>query len=235
MGKKTQAVPTEPNPATAAKEKREQLLASGLEFKIPDTSQDEKPTKDRILDTAITLSGERGFEACTMRELAAEVGIKAPAIYNHFSSKDMVLGAAMQHILGHFFASILKDLDEVPPGGWLEIIVRRHILFQLQHPRLSRANDALMSSPAIENNLPSDVYRRIIKVERLYVELVRSCIEVQSPGCDPRVAMMAAFGIMAMCDRVADWYDPSGPFDVEQIAERHWHMISRMIAADAES
>lgn len=233
MSKKKQATSTEPSPAVVATEKREQLLASGLEFKIPDAEEGKKPTKDRILDTAITLSGERGFEACTMRELAAEVGIKAPAIYNHFSSKEMVLGAAMQHILGHFFASVLEDLDEVPPDGWLEIVVRRHILFQLQHPRLSRANDALMSSPAIENNLPGDVYQRIIRVERLYVEMVRSCIEVQSPGLDPRVAMMAAFAVMAMCDRVADWYDPAGPFDIEQIAERHWQMISKMIEVDA--
>ncbi|HYJ21878.1 MAG TPA: helix-turn-helix domain-containing protein, partial [Solirubrobacterales bacterium] len=87
----------------AARAERLRILESGLppaDVATPAGRGEE--TKGRILDTAITLFAERGFEACTMRDIAGAVGIKAPAIYNHYGSKDDVLAAAMEHILGRF-------------------------------------------------------------------------------------------------------------------------------------
>ena len=98
-----------------------------------------------------------------MRDLAAAVGIKAPAIYNHYESKDVVLAEAMQQILGQFFSHVLAGLEELPPEEWWAAIVRRHILFQLANPRHTQANDALMGAPSTEDNLPRAVYRRIVK------------------------------------------------------------------------
>src|SRR3546814_7880048 len=37
-------------------------------------------TRERLLEAAVQLFGDRGFAATTMRDLAAAVGIKAPAI-----------------------------------------------------------------------------------------------------------------------------------------------------------
>jgi AcrR family transcriptional regulator len=44
------------------------------------------------LDAALEVFGEKGYEAGTMREIAARVGVSEPAIYRHYASKEAILG-----------------------------------------------------------------------------------------------------------------------------------------------
>jgi AcrR family transcriptional regulator len=220
--------------AEAARVERARILESGLPMgaqALPEGRGEE--TKSRILDTSITLFAERGFDACTMRDIAAAVGIKAPAIYNHYSSKDDVLAAAMEHILGRFFFILLSPLEEKPVEGWLKLLVRGHVAFQLEHPRLSQANDALLNAPGKQRVLPPDVYRRIVVVERSYVELISILVRLSVPHSNEWDGLMSGFAITAMCDRVVAWYDPNGPLEARQVADRTWKLVSRMIGASA--
>lgn len=220
--------------AEAARVERLKILESGLPMgpeALPEGRGEE--TKSRILDTAITLFAERGFEACTMRDIAAAVGIKAPAIYNHYSSKDDVLAAAMEYILGRFFFSLLAPLEDKPTEGWLKLLVRGHVGFQLEHRRLSQANDALLNAPSKERVLPPEVYRRIVGVERSYVELISILVRLSVPRSNEWDGLMSGFAITAMCDRVVAWYDPEGPLEARQVADRTWKLVSRMIGASA--
>ncbi len=190
-------------------------------------------TKRRILDTAITLFAERGFEACTMRDIAAAVGIKAPAIYNHYNAKDQVLAAAMEHIMGRFMRSLLEPLEEEPVEDWLRLIVCAHVTFQLEYPRHSQASDALLNGPNKKNALPPPVYRRLMSVQRGYVELLTALIQLSVPRGNMWDDRIAAFAVAAMCDRVVGWYDPDGPLEIEQVAHRSWKLIRRMIGVPA--
>jgi TetR/AcrR family transcriptional regulator, cholesterol catabolism regulator len=217
----------------AAEAARQRILDSGL----PLADGDPEPagrggeTKGRILDTAIAIFGERGFEACTMRDLAAEVGIKAPAIYNHYSSKEDVLAASMEHILGRFLWTLMTPLEGMPVEEWLEQIVQDHVRFQLVHRRLSRANDALLNAPGKKRILPPPVYKRIVGVERSYVDLLGVLVCLAAPESDKWDGMMSGFAIVAMCDRVASWYDPEGELSIEQVAGRSWKLTRQMIGA----
>lgn len=220
--------------AAIARAERLSIIESGLpmgEPRQPERKGEE--TKYRILDTAITLFAERGFEACTMRDIAAAVGIKAPAIYNHYSSKENVLAAAMEHIMGRFFWSLLGPLEDQPMERWLKEIVRSHVAWQLEFRRLSQANDALLNAPNKKKLLPPAVYRRVVGVQRSYIELLTALINLSVPRSAQWDARIAAFSIAAMCDRVVGWYDPKGPLEVRQVADRSWKLISRMIGASA--
>ena len=48
-------------------------------------------TKERILDCAIDLFAERGFEGVSVRDIAAAVGIKASSLYKHYENKEAIL------------------------------------------------------------------------------------------------------------------------------------------------
>lgn len=50
-------------------------------------------TKRRILDAALTLFSEKGFELVTLAEIADAVGIKAPSLYKHYKSKQDIYNA----------------------------------------------------------------------------------------------------------------------------------------------
>lgn len=45
-------------------------------------------TRQKILDEAIVLFAESGYEKASMRELAGRVHIKAPSMYAYFSGKE---------------------------------------------------------------------------------------------------------------------------------------------------
>lgn len=50
-------------------------------------------TKERILRAALDLFSEYGYEAVSVGQLAAAVGIKAPSLYKHYSSKQEIFEA----------------------------------------------------------------------------------------------------------------------------------------------
>jgi len=50
-------------------------------------------TRARILDTALGLFGERGFEGTTLQQIADLLGVTKAALYYHFKSKDDLLEA----------------------------------------------------------------------------------------------------------------------------------------------
>lgn len=46
------------------------------------------PTKEKIISEAVKLFAIEGFEASSMRKIAAKVGISEPAVYRHFKNKN---------------------------------------------------------------------------------------------------------------------------------------------------
>ena len=53
-------------------------------------------TKSKIIDAALTLFAARGYDAVSVGEIAAAVGIRAPSLYNHFESKKAIFEAIVQ-------------------------------------------------------------------------------------------------------------------------------------------
>ena len=50
-------------------------------------------TKERILEEALTLFAERGYDGTGVDGIAECVGIKGPSVYRHFKSKEDILNA----------------------------------------------------------------------------------------------------------------------------------------------
>lgn len=73
-------------------------------------------TKQNIRQTAQKLFRTRGYAAVGMRELAKEVGIEAPSIYNHYKSKDDILREICFDISEQFFQAFnaIEGMDEKP-------------------------------------------------------------------------------------------------------------------------
>ena len=48
-------------------------------------------TKEKILETALTLFAENGYNGTSVEQIAQNVGIKAPSLYKHFKGKEDIL------------------------------------------------------------------------------------------------------------------------------------------------
>lgn len=56
----------------------------------------QEDTKKKILDKALELFSTQGYDAVSVGQIAKAVGIKAPSLYNHFSSKQAIFDAIVE-------------------------------------------------------------------------------------------------------------------------------------------
>jgi len=88
-----------------------------------------------IVEAARQMFAEEGFEAVTMRKLAARIEYSPTAIYLHFKDKHAVLEAVCEET----FASLARRLEKLaarplPPLVFLRDGLRLYVQFGLQHP-----------------------------------------------------------------------------------------------------
>lgn len=62
------------------------------------TSSPHSPTKNRILMAAVQLFARDGYEAVTVEQIAAAVGIKAPSLYKHYKSKRDIFDSILRRM-----------------------------------------------------------------------------------------------------------------------------------------
>lgn len=85
-------------------------------------------TRQNIRNTAQRLFRERGYAAIGMRELARQVGIEAPSIYNHYKSKDDLLREICFDIAAQFFAAFDKQVNPTDkPLQQLKSAITAHV------------------------------------------------------------------------------------------------------------
>lgn len=54
-------------------------------------------TKERILDEALMLFSENGYDGTSVEQIAEKVGIRAPSLYKHFKGKEDILNAIIDN------------------------------------------------------------------------------------------------------------------------------------------
>lgn len=77
----------------------------------PDKVKKSDETRSRILEAALRVFGERGFERATMREIATEAGVATGAAYYYFDSKDSIVMAFYERAQATMHPQIEAALD----------------------------------------------------------------------------------------------------------------------------
>ena len=73
----------------------------------------QRQRRRRIIDSAVSLAAEGGYDAVQMREVAARADVALGTLYRYFSSKEHLLVAAMAEQVG----GLRQRLAERPPSG----------------------------------------------------------------------------------------------------------------------
>lgn len=195
-------------------------------------SGDDLATRNRLLVAAVKLFADRGYEASSMRELAAEVGVKAPAIYNHFESKSEVLVLAVDYALSDFLLTVLTGLEDFEPSERLFELLRRHALYKTADVALSRAQDRLVDASFMSRALPEAELGRYTSALAGYRAIVRDLLLLAAPQTanDPTVHVpVLVSALIEVVDRVSAWFRPDGTLTGDQIASQCVVIARRMV------
>jgi AcrR family transcriptional regulator len=187
--------------------------------------------RERILASAIDIAADRGFEACTVREVATAVGIKAPGLYSHFVSKEAIITEAISRVLTDFSVRVAGPVEPANPEAVLRETVRRHVFYQIDNRRIAKVTDLLLNRESTHHFLPEEDHASLLAVQRSYFDLVRDRVTAFAPAPAAATSTVATMAIIAMCDRVATWYKPDGPLTADEVAEQHWQLARRMLGA----
>ncbi|MCR6105044.1 TetR/AcrR family transcriptional regulator [Salipaludibacillus agaradhaerens] len=87
-----------------------------------------KQKRARILQTAIVLFAEAGYEGTTIKQVAAKAGVSFGSVFTYFETKETLFHAAVTEPLDHFSKKIM-DFDDASekPLEELENMIGQHI------------------------------------------------------------------------------------------------------------
>ena len=94
-----------------------------------------KETERRILNAALDLMRDRGFDKVSIRDICKEAGITTGAFYHHFSSKEALLESGFAP-LDDYMAGALAGHEEEPPDLRLWRILSAYAKFMEQSGEL---------------------------------------------------------------------------------------------------
>lgn len=104
------------------------------------------PTRDRILESALTLFSEKGYDGVGVDLIAENAGIKGPSLYKHFKGKEEILDALIERAESYYevnFGSV-KNPGKLPSSmDELVASTLKRIEFTLHDPMIKRVRRML--------------------------------------------------------------------------------------------
>jgi AcrR family transcriptional regulator len=89
----------------------------------PTTETEPMSTRERILNVALDLFIEKGFDKTSLREIAEQLGVTKAALYYHFASKEDILMALHLRLHEFGFVALSKLGDQEPtPALWADLL-----------------------------------------------------------------------------------------------------------------
>jgi len=79
--------------------------------------------RGEILDAALEVFAEKGYERGTMRDIAAHVGVTEPALYRHYAGKEALFADLVALAGDQVIARASSILDEVNPENLRESLL----------------------------------------------------------------------------------------------------------------
>ena len=115
-------------------------------------------TKQRILDTAERLFGERGYDAVSLRHIIGDAGVNLAAVHYHFGSKEDLLDQVVLRKIGPVNESRLALLDQAEKeaaGGpvAMETILRAFMMPTVEVARKSPQFAKVMGRVVAEGHI----------------------------------------------------------------------------------
>jgi AcrR family transcriptional regulator len=180
------------------------------------TPRDSEAKLQHILVHAAQIFAEQGFEAASIRDLSRATGVSLSGLYYYFESKQKLLYLIQYNTFTFVLERLRSRLREVQePKARLRVLVQNHIEYFLSHP-----NEMKVLSHE-EEALGAPFREEVATIKRHYYALAREIFDAvaaegQSPGMNPRVAVLSLFGMM---NWIYKWHKPKVDPDAEELTD----------------
>ncbi|MDK3019481.1 TetR/AcrR family transcriptional regulator [Pseudodonghicola flavimaris] len=182
-------------------------------------------TGPRIQRAALSLFARQGYAAVSMRQIAAQVGVQAGALYNYTPDKQSLLFGLMRDHMEELLATWRARAGSGSPMARLEDFTRFHIRFHLTRPE-----EVFIAYMELRNLSPENF--AVIEglrgdYEDALEEILRAGVEAGVFDVpDPKIATLA---VIAMLTGVNTWYRSGGRLSLEEVETIYWDMVRKAV------
>ena len=169
--------------------------------------------REQVLAAAVQLFNEQGYDATSVADVAARLGLTKSALYHHFSSKEELLRLALDDALGALEDVLDRTLAQ--PGtasDHLRDVVRGAVaVLTARQPSVTLLL-RVRGNTAVEE----EALRRRRAFDQRVTTLVHAAQEdgLVRGDIDAAVATRLVFGLV---NSLVEWYRPDGPVDPDEL------------------
>jgi AcrR family transcriptional regulator len=190
------------------------------------TVPDREPPGNRLAQVRAAARlhfADRGYEAASMRDIAAEAGINIATLYFYCSTKEQLLFDVLQESMAELMTGFRETLAQAGPT-WtdkLTAATRFHVKFFAERSFGTTLGMADLNRLTGEHRAEHFASRR--EYDREFRNIVQAGID--SGEFRPLDAKLVTFGIMGIGLSSGRWYRPDGPLSPEDVADHYVDMI----------
>jgi AcrR family transcriptional regulator len=170
---------------------------------------EEGASRRLVLDGAARLFRREGYAAVSLRDIAAESGMKAGSLYYHFESKEVIVVEVLNIGVRRVHAAVAEAMAAVPPSA--PIAERLCAAIGAHLRALHESGDYTSANIRIFGQVPPAIRRSHMPVRRAYeavwTELLRNGVAAGALRGDMDIATLRAFLLGAM-NTSLEWLVP---------------------------
>jgi len=189
---------------------------------------DGERTEAAIREAAVDLIARHGYEAVSMRQLAARVGVQAAALYRYFPTKEDLLFTLMREHM----EALLGAWSEARPATTdattrLAAFVANHIAFHIE--RRSQTHISNMELRSLSPERLTFILRLRTSYEKELRAILREGTEAGVFDLDD--IGLTAMAVIQMITGVIVWFRPDERLSVEGVTQTYLSMTMRLVGA----
>jgi len=187
--------------------------------------------KKNISEAATKVFYEKGYQNCTLRNVADEAHITKGGIYHYFETKEEVLGYVLINNTKDFVEEINQSIEESKKKGLDQIALAKKLLLTYAQ-RISVSKNASVVLMREMHQLSAKYKDEILKAENKLLKIIRDelmKIDNITEKFNPNVV---AFMIIGTLNSQNQWFKEGKSLNWETVVEQNIEILFNGILLD---
>lgn len=190
---------------------------------------DGEKTQAAIREAAVALIARYGYEAVSMRQLAAEVGVQAAALYRYYPTKeDLLFSLMIEHMQALIAGWQAARPATADPASLLAAFVDNHIRFHVARRHSTHVSNMELRS------LSHERLTTILRLRGGYEKELRQILRdgAERGAFTVEDVTLTAMAIIQMVTGVIVWFRPDERLSVDEVTDSYHKMTMRLVGAN---
>jgi AcrR family transcriptional regulator len=173
--------------------------------------------KEQIISAAASLFQQKGYDACSVRDIANELEMEAASLYHHFKSKEELLALICFEMANKLIAAMDETNDiYFNAEQKLRMAIEQHV--EIICSELSKSTVFLREWKSLSEPNLSNFKALRNKYENGLKQIISDGI--QEDVFDEVDLKFACLSVLSSVNWIIEWYSPQGKMNPKEIAAK---------------